>query len=87
MELSGVPNDTLPAVERRVIEGLRRLGPEGRLAQAFALCAAVDELALAGIRLREGALSDARARLRLARLRYDRGLVARVERYAARTTL
>jgi hypothetical protein len=84
MELVSVPNDTSPAMERRVIDGLRRLGAEGRLAQTFAMCAAVDELALAGIFLREGKLSDAELRLRVARLRYDRGLVARVERYIAR---
>lgn len=85
MELPGVPNDTPPEVERRLVEGLRRLGPEGRLTQTFALCAAADELAMAGIRLREGAVSHAELRLCLARLRYDRALIERVEAYRART--
>lgn len=79
MELRGVPNDTHHEVERRVIEGLRRLGAEGRLQQTMALCRAADELAEAGIRLREGELEARQMRARLAVLRYGKSLVARAE--------
>jgi hypothetical protein len=79
MELHGVPNDTRREVERRVIEGLRRLGPEGRLQQTMALCRAAEELAEAGIRLREGQLDAEQLRSRLAVLRYGKTLVARAE--------
>jgi hypothetical protein len=79
MELPGVPNDTRREVERRVIEGLRQLGPEGRLQQTMALCRAADELAEAGIRLREGPLDAQELRSRLAVLRYGKAVVARAE--------
>ena len=84
MELPGVPNDTRVDVERRVIEGLRRVGPEQRLAQTMALCRAADELAEAGIVLRSGQLDSGTMRVQLARLRYGAALVARVEAYRAR---
>jgi hypothetical protein len=83
MELPGVPNDTRREIERRVLEGLRRLGPEGRLEQTMALWRAVDELAEAGIRLREGPLDAQQLRSRLAVLRYGQALVARVEAHRA----
>jgi hypothetical protein len=79
MELPGVPNDTHRDVERRVIVGLRQLGPEGRLEQTLALCRAADELTEAGIRLREGSLDERRMRSRLAMLRYGKALVTRAE--------
>jgi hypothetical protein len=84
MELPGVPNDTRVDVERRVIEGLRRLGPEQRLEQAMALCRAADELAQAGIVLRSGPLDAGEMRVQLARLRYGAALVGRVQAYRAR---
>ena len=83
MELPGVPNDTRRDVHRRIIDGLRRLGPEGRLSQAMALCRAADELAEAGIRLREGALDAQQMKLRLASLRYGKALVVRAEAHRA----
>jgi hypothetical protein len=83
MELRCVPNDTRRDVQRRVIEGLRRLGAEGRLSQTIALCQAADELAEAGIRLREGALDAHQMRLRLASLSYRKALVARAEAHRA----
>ena len=52
----------------------------------MALCRAAGELAMAGIRLREGELSDAELRIRLAELRYGRGLVERVQAYRASQT-
>jgi hypothetical protein len=79
MELPGVPNDTRREIERRVIEGLRKLGPEGRLEQTMALCRAADELAEAGIRLREGQLDAQELRFRLAVLRYGKAVVTRAE--------
>jgi hypothetical protein len=84
MELPGVPNDTHREIQRRVIEGLRRLGPEGRLQQVMALCRAGDELAEAGIRLREGVLDSRQMRLRIAALRYGEELVARVEAHRSK---
>lgn len=79
MELRGVPNDTHREVQRRVIEGVRQLGAEGRLQQTMALCQAADELAEAGIRLREGPLDARQMKSRLAVLRYGKTLVARAE--------
>ena len=84
MELPGVPVDTTVGVERRVIEGLARLAPEERLTRTMALCRAASELAIAGIRMREGDLPEADLRLHLARLRYGASLVERVEAYRAR---
>ena len=84
MELPGVARDTSAAVERRLIEGLARQSPEERLARTMALCRAASELAMAGIRLREGDLRDSDLRLHLARLRYGAALIERVQAYRAR---
>jgi hypothetical protein len=84
VELPGVARDTAAAVERRVIEGLARMTPQERLERTMALCRAASELAMAGIRLREGDLPDTEVRLRLARLRYGAALVERVQAYRAR---
>lgn len=84
MELPGVARDTTAEIERRLIDGLSRLAPEERLARTMALCRAASELAIAGIRLREGDQSDADLRLHLARLRYGAELVERVQAYRAR---
>jgi hypothetical protein len=81
MELPGVPRDTSVTIERRVIEGLRRMTPEARLEQMRELCRAANELAIAGIRLREGNLTQDEIVVRLGRLRYDADLMARVEAY------
>ena len=84
MELPGVARDTPVSVERRVIEGLARMAPEERLARTMALCRAASELAIAGIRLREGDMSDSELRLRLAHLRYGAKLVERAEAHRLR---
>jgi len=76
--------DTAAAVERRLIEELARLSPEERLARTMALCRTAAELAIAGIRMREGDLSDADVRVHLARLRYGSALIERVQAYRAR---
>ena len=83
MELQGVPSDTSAAAERRVIEGLSRMTAEARFERTQDLCRAASELAIAGIRLREGELSDDEIRVRLGRLRYEPALMARVEAYWA----
>jgi hypothetical protein len=83
VELPGVPRDTSIAVERLLIEGLRRMSPGERLERTRDLCRAATELSIAGIRLREGNLSDDELAVRLARLRYEPELVARVEAYRA----
>jgi hypothetical protein len=84
VELPGAARDTTDEIERRVIDGLAALSPEARLARTMALCRAAAELAIAGIRLREGDLSDDDLRLQLARLRYGPALVERVQAYRAR---
>ncbi len=83
MELRRVPNDTSAVAERRVIDGLSRMTPEARLERTRELCLAASELAVAGIRLREGELSEDEIRVRLGRLRYEPALMARVEAYRA----
>ena len=67
-----------------MIDGLARMQPEERLARTMALCRAAGELAIAGIRLREGDLPEADLRIHLARLRYGQALVERVLAYRAR---
>jgi hypothetical protein len=84
VELPAVARDTATAVERRVIEGLARMEPEERLARTMALCRAAEELAIAGIRLREGDLSGPDLRFHLARLRYGSAVAERVRAYQAR---
>lgn len=84
MELPGVIDDTAVEVERRAIEGLARMQPQERLARTMALCRAARDLAIAGIRLRDGDLPDRELRVRLARLRYGSELVDRVEAYRAK---
>ena len=83
MELPRVPSDTSATAERRVIAGLSRMTPEARLERTRELCRAANELAVAGIRLREGELSDDEICVRLGRLRYEAALMARVEAYRA----
>jgi len=85
VELPGVPRDTSSIVERRLIEELARLSPEERLGRTMALCRAATELALAGIRLREGDLLESELRLHLGRLRYGAPLVERVQAYRLKT--
>ena len=55
--------------------------PEARLEQTRQLCRAANELAIAGIRLREGDLPKDELVRRLARLRYDTALIARIDAY------
>ena len=54
------------------------------MAMTMALGRAATELAVAGIRLREGVLDRAEVRRRLASLRHDDAVIARVEAYRAR---
>ena len=84
MELPGVPNDTHRDVRRRVVEGLRALGPEARLEQTMTLFRTANELAVTGILHREGPLDAHALRQRLATLRYGAALVARVEAHRQR---
>ena len=57
-------SDTHPEVERRLIDGLRAMAPEQRLARVFALRQAA--LSLAAVRMKEQGLPDREIRLRLA---------------------
>lgn len=62
--------DTPAEIERLQIRRYREMGPRRRLEAALALNAALDRLALAGIRARHGpSLSPAEERLRLFALR------------------
>jgi hypothetical protein len=87
VELPGVQRDSAASVERILIEELARMSPEERLERMIALCRAANELAIAGIRLREGDLPETELRVHLARLRYGSALVARVQAYRARRGL
>ena len=64
--------DTPPEVEAVQVRLYCEMGPRGRLAAALELNAALDNLALAGIRSRHGALPDTELRLRLFALRLSR---------------
>jgi hypothetical protein len=83
MEVRRAVRDTPTAIERRVIAGLARLDAGERLERTMTLCQAATELAIAGIRIREGDLPDPDLRLRLARIRLTAAVVARVEAYRA----
>ena len=66
--------DTPEWVERIQLQRYREMGPRQRLEAALELNAALDRLALAGIRSRHGgAISPAEQRLRLFALRLSRG--------------
>ena len=74
--------DTPPEIERRWLEGLRNLGGEKRLLQAFDLIDATRALAEARIRDRYGRdLPEREVRLRLASLWIDRETMIRVFRW------
>ena len=64
--------DTPPEIEAIQVRLYREMGPRGRLAAAAELNEALDDLALAGIRSRHGALPEAESRLRLFALRLSR---------------
>lgn len=72
-------SDTDPEAEAVRIEALRRLGPVGRLQQAFDLSASVRQLAEARIRARYGPeIPDREVMLRLAALWLDRATMIEV---------
>jgi hypothetical protein len=64
--------DTPPEVEQQLLRRYREIGPAGRLAAALELNAALEELALAGIRARHGRTDEREEKLRLFALRLDR---------------
>jgi hypothetical protein len=72
-----VPADTTPEVHCLQAEGLRAMGPEGRLRLACELTRAVRELARARIRQEHPADDERTIRLRLAALWIDRDLLRR----------
>lgn len=74
--------DTPEEVERIQIRRFRDMGPRRRLEVALALNAALDRLALAGIRARAGGIESPGAeRLRLFALRLDREQMRAAFRY------
>jgi hypothetical protein len=70
--------DTDATSEHRQIERWRAMSPAEKLALVTGLNAAVDTLALAGIRLRHPGASDREQFLRLACLKLGRGLATQV---------
>jgi hypothetical protein len=67
-----LPNDTHPEIERRIIEGYRRMTPGEKVARVRDMTIAVQQFALAGIRQRHPGISEHEARMRLAALWLDR---------------
>lgn len=75
--------DTDPAVVRLIAEGYRRMTPERRLELAGEMSEALDELVLAGLRLRHPTADEAELRLRLAEIRLGRELASAAASAAA----
>ena len=73
-----MPDDTSPEADARYHELLRAQTPAQRLEQAAALTRAVRELAIAGIRQRHPAATDAEVRVRLTVRLYGREVAARL---------
>jgi len=76
-------SDTDPAVARLIAEGYRRMTPERRLELAGEMCEALDELVLAGLRLRHPTADEAELMRRLAEIRLGRELASAAASAAA----
>lgn len=76
-------SDTSPAVERAQVESWRRMSPLEKLHVVAELNRTVEELSLAGIRLRHPDASHRECFLRLAVLKLGRELACRVYPEAA----
>jgi hypothetical protein len=74
--------DTSPAAERRYFELLRAKSPLERLDATMKLCAAVRNLAEAGIRAQDPTLSEEGVRVELTRRLYGPDVAARLFRRA-----
>jgi hypothetical protein len=72
--------DTRPEIEDRMIEMLRRMPPERKLAKIFDLGAAARELSAARIRAEHPELEEREVRLRVGELVYGKELIAKVRR-------
>jgi hypothetical protein len=73
------PNDTSPAAEQFIIEGLRRLSPAEKLERVASLNRALVSLATARLRARYGGdMSPRELRLRLASLWIDEKVMREV---------
>ena len=71
--------DTPPDVEKRMLDGLRRMTPGQKIRRIVELNRAVETMAAAGIRSRYGAdISERELRLRLAALRLPRETMVEV---------
>jgi hypothetical protein len=66
-------SDTSPAAERVMIEGLRRMTAEQKLARVMALNQVISELASARLRTQYPGITSKELQLRLAALRLDAG--------------
>ena len=79
--------DTHPQIEALRIEGFRRMTPAEKFAQVASLTRNVRELALAGIRMRHPGIGEREARIRLAALSVDRGVLRRAFGWAPEGTV
>ena len=79
-----IPRDTHPEVYARQIEVWRRLGPEGRIAQAIALSEALRTTAREEIRRQNPAYSELELRLAFIDRMYGPELAGRVRAHFER---
>lgn len=78
MEEGGLqPSDTSPEVERRLIEGFRKMSPEDRLQRVHAMTSAVRQVALMNICRLHPKATDREQALRLASRWLDPDLMLR----------
>ena len=71
-------SDTSSRIQQMILHGYRQMPPSHKLARVQELTHAVQQLALARIRLQYGAVSEREQRLRLAALWLDRETMRRV---------
>ena len=79
-------SDTSPEAERTQVEAWRRMSPIEKLRAVAEISRTVEELALAGIRLRHPNASDRECFLRLAVLKLGREVASRVYPEVAQLT-
>ena len=76
--MAAADNDTPNHIQRVLISGIRQMSPQQKLQRVSELTQAVQQLALARIRIQYGALSEYEQRLRLAALWLDRDTMMKV---------
>lgn len=79
-----IPFDTDPRAHHAQVEALRRLGPAGRIAQAFEMSELAREMSKAGIKKRHPEYSDEDAVRALVWLLYGEDLARKIWNEGAR---